>query len=192
MISQKSPKSQKPTQKDEAKVKDENTRNFNSIPRNYNDNSEGGKSENDTEEEKKEKAVANREIKSPPNSNEQKGAPLISITIYGAKGLQSKINLIPLFNIKCLFLKHNRMEEVMEIEYMCGVSLICFRRHVQAIESLKRVQAKILREIKTDIKNTTGELTTEMFTKRDTQDPKEMEHYANMMRAAEIEILIAE
>jgi hypothetical protein len=192
MISQKSPKSQQAIKKEDSKSKDENTRNFNSIPRNYNDNSEGGKSENDTEEEKKEKGVVDRETKSPANSNDQKGAPLTSITVYGAKGLQSKINLIPLFNIKCLFLKQNRTEEVIEIEYMWGVSLICMRRYVQAIESLKRVQAKIIRELKTDIKNTTGELTTEMFTKRDANDPKEIEYYGNMMKAAEIEILIAE
>ena len=75
MISQKSPKSQPAQAKEETKTRksgekdDGNTRNFNSIPRNYNDNSDSGRMENATEEGKK-------EIKE-NNSN----FPLASITV---------------------------------------------------------------------------------------------------------------
>jgi hypothetical protein len=197
MISQKSPKSQLTQQKEEEKLskeKDEpNTRNFNSIPRNYNDNSDNSKSGTDTEEGKKEGNSDNLDCKTPTESGAQKGAPLISITIEGAKGMQSKINLIPLFNIKSLFLRNKRVQEALEIEYMIGISLICSRRYVQALESFKRVQAKILNDIKSDLKDTNrGELTTEMFIKRETQDPKEAKLYSELMRAAGLEILIAE
>lgn len=199
MISQKSPKGPQTQQKEDekpakAKDKDElNTRNFNSIPRNYNDNSESAKSGSDTEEGKKEVASENIEGKTLAESGSQKGAPLASITIDGARGMQSKINLIPLFNIKSLFLRNNRFQEALEIEYMIGLSLICSRRYVQALESFKRVQAKILKSIKLDLKDTSrGELTTEMFTKRESQDPKEAKFYSEMMRAASLEILIAE
>lgn len=112
MISQKSPKSQpvqtteetktsKPGEKDDA-----NTRNFNSIPRNYNDNSDSNKVENVTGEGKKDAKGSTSNF------------PLASITICGAKGIQSKINLIPLFNIKSLFLRNDRLDEALEIEYM--------------------------------------------------------------------------
>lgn len=37
-----------------------------------------------------------------------------------------------------------------------------------------------------------GEMTTEMFTKREVHDPKDSKYYADMRRAAELEILIAE
>lgn len=199
MISQKSPKSQQPPRKEENKTskgqdKDEsNTRNFNSIPRNYNDNSESAKSENETEESKKEGRSGAGDPKSPTSQSAQKGAPLSSITVYGARGMQSKINLIPLFNIKSLFQRSNRLAEVLEIEYMCGVSLICSRRYVQASEAFKRIQAKILANLKSSMQgDSRGEMTTEMFTKREVHDSKDSKYYVDMRRAAELEILIAE
>lgn len=64
---------------------------------------------------------------------------------------------------------------------------------MQASESFKRVQAKILNQLKSEFGETSREdLTTEMFTKRDTQDPKQKRQYTEMMKAAELEILIAE
>lgn len=91
-------------------------------------------------------------IKSPSTENEKNKAPLASIIVGGARGLQSKLNLIPLFNIKSLFLRNNRLEEALEIEYMIGLSLICSRRYVQAMESFKRVQADVLSNLKKNMK----------------------------------------
>ena len=134
MISQKSPKSQPQQIKEESSSskgndKDEsNTRNFNSIPRNYNDPSESDKSETGNEETKRDPKQDGRDVKSPASSNSQKGWVVNSIWIFGAKGMQSKINLIPLYNIKTLFHRAHRNDEALEIEYMCGLSLIWSRR----------------------------------------------------------------
>lgn len=85
MISHKSPKSQPQQNKEEAPSgksgdKDEsNTRNFNSIPRNYNDPSESEKSESGNEETKRDGKQDPRDLKSPVSSNSQKGAVINSI-----------------------------------------------------------------------------------------------------------------
>jgi hypothetical protein len=44
-------------------------------------------------------------------------------------------------------MRNQRIREVYEIEYMCGLSLICSRRYVQASESFKKVQAHILQQL---------------------------------------------
>ena len=105
--------------------------------------------------------------------------PLASISVFGAKGMQSKINLIPLFNIKSLLLRYNRTEEALEIEYMIGLSLLCSRRYVQATEAFKRVQAKILKNCKEPSRD-------------DPEEMKESKTHKEMMKAASLEILIAE
>lgn len=105
------------------------------------------------EEENKKKSMSGpSHIKSPSTENEKNKAPLASIIVGGARGLQSKLNLIPLFNIKSLFLRNNRLEEALEIEYMTGLSLICSRRYVQAMESFKRVQTDVLSNLKKNMK----------------------------------------
>jgi hypothetical protein len=85
MISQKSPKSQPQQTKEETSLskgsdKDEsNTRNFNSIPRNYNDPSESDKSETGNEDTKRDQKQEGRDVKSPTSSNSQKGCVVNSI-----------------------------------------------------------------------------------------------------------------
>jgi hypothetical protein len=69
-----------------------NTRNFNSIPRNYSDSYENSKNENQqksgTKEENKEKQ---KEDGDSPSSNDQNAQIIQSISVFGAKGMQSKI-----------------------------------------------------------------------------------------------------
>lgn len=79
MISRKSPKNQ-------MKSEDKSNRNFNSIPRNYDEGSESGK-----EEEKKEKGIVNSEGE--VSEEKDKGPMITTIVVCGAKGMQSKINL---------------------------------------------------------------------------------------------------
>lgn len=114
MISRKSPKSLNPQNQEESKSREQegddyNTRNFNSIPRNYDDNSENSKSETQGEDSNRKQndlEIKEEEIQSLQNSN--KPSVITSIVVSGAKGLQSKINLIPLFNIKSLFQRYDR------------------------------------------------------------------------------------
>ena len=87
------------------------------------ENSQKGKSESG-EESKKNSFLNTSQKKSSLNESFKNKAPVASITIGGAKGIQSKLNLIPLFNIKSLFLRNQRLEEALEIEYMTGISLM--------------------------------------------------------------------
>ena len=200
MISHKSPKSQSQQNKEEVTSgkqndKDEsNTRNFNSIPRNYNDPSESEKSGSGNEETKRDGKQDTRDVKSPNSSSSQKGSVINSIWVFGARGMQSKINLIPLYNIKTLFHRANRNEEVLEIDYMCALSLICSRRYFQACEALMKIQTKLLNKISwainDEVKGTSNQVN--IIAKQGKIDPKDSRYYPDMMKAAEIEILIAE
>lgn len=134
-----------------------------------------------------------------PLNNESSSSkhPIESITISGARGIQSKLNLIPLFNIKSLFLRNARHIEALEIEYMTGLSLICSRKHFQALESFKRVQAKILNNLKGKMKDqgrldTPSLMNPDMFAQRDLSESRGAVHYSEMMKAASLEILISE
>jgi len=109
MISRKSPKNQTHQTKEESKVNkqedndDYNTRNFNSIPRNYDDNSENSKSDNPNEDSKPKSETVVMQANVQSVQSDSKGSIITLIAICGARGMQSKINLIPLFNIKSLF-----------------------------------------------------------------------------------------
>lgn len=108
--------------------------------------------------------------------------------------MQSKINLIPLYNIKTLFHRANRNEEAVEIDYMCALSLICSRRYFQACEALMKVQTKLLYRISClindEVKGNSNQMN--IMAKQGNVDPKDSKYYPDMMKAAEIEILIAE
>lgn len=95
MISRKFPKTQTTQGKDESDKSKQ--------PSSNDDKSENSNSDSQVEESKQPPSSA---VISSDNQTDESGAKtsmITSISISGAKGLQSKINLIPLFNIKTLF-----------------------------------------------------------------------------------------
>ena len=77
---------------------------------------------------------------------------------------------------------------------MSALSLICTRRYVQASESFKKVQTRIISKLKAS-KSKDGlsnQNQQDIMSGNTIPEPKDSKNYAEMMKACELEILIAE
>ena len=150
-ISKKSPKDTEGGSANEPEESEEplNTRNFNTLPRNYSDSLEL-KKEKEAEEQKTREAQQFGRTSEFSRSEEhftrllRKSVVKIVIEGVSANSMQSAQNLIPYLNFASLLRRRDMDEEALEIEMLAGLSLLSSRRYVQAAESFRRIQTKIL------------------------------------------------